>query len=81
MLAVLIYKAMERAIYEIIEDEGTYWGDVPVIQGVWARHTTLEGCRRELREALSDWIALRLRLGLFIPIVKGIDLNQLMQPA
>jgi predicted RNase H-like HicB family nuclease len=81
MLATLIDKAMERAVYEIIEDEGTYWGEIPGIQGVWARQTTLEGCRRELREALSDWIALRLRLGLFIPIVEGIDLNHLMQPA
>jgi len=35
---------------------------------VWARRLTLEGCRRELREALCDWIALRLNLGLFIPI-------------
>jgi predicted RNase H-like HicB family nuclease len=80
MLAALIDKAMERAVYEIIEDEGTYWGEIPDIQGVWARHTTLEGCRRELREALSDWIALRLRLGLFIPIVEGIDLNHFMLP-
>ena len=80
MLATFIDKAMERAVYEIIEDEGTYWGEIPDLQGVWARHATLEGCRRELREALSDWIALRLRLGLFIPIVEGIDLNQLMQP-
>ena len=81
MLAALIDRLMERAVYEIIEDEGTYWGEIPDIQEVWARHITLEGCRRELRETLSDWIALRLRLGLFIPIVEGIDLNQLMQPA
>lgn len=81
MLATWIDKAMERAVYEIIEDEGTYWGEIPGLQGVWARHAALEGCRRELREALSDWIALRLRLGLFVPIIEGIDLNQLTQPA
>ena len=68
MLTVYIDKAMERAVYEIIEDEGTYWGEIPGLQGVWARRLTLEGCRRELREALSDWIALRLKLGLFISI-------------
>jgi len=81
MLAEYIDKAMEQAVYEIIEDEGTYWGEIPGLQGVWARDATLEGCRRELREALSDWIALRLRMGLSIPIVAGIDLNQLTQPA
>ena len=80
MLANYIEQAMERAVYEIMESAGTYWGEIPGLQGVWARHATLEGCRRELREALSDWIALRLRLGLPVPVVAGIDLNQLTQP-
>jgi predicted RNase H-like HicB family nuclease len=71
MLAEYIDKAMEHAVYEIIEDERAYWGEIPDLQGVWARHATLEGCRRELREAVSDWVALRLRLGLPIPIVAG----------
>ncbi|MFZ5818731.1 MAG: type II toxin-antitoxin system HicB family antitoxin [Chloroflexota bacterium] len=79
MLAEYIDKAMEQARYEIIEDEGTYWGEIPGLQGVWARHATLEGCRRELREALSDWLALRLRLGLPIPLLAGIDLNKMPQ--
>lgn len=60
-------EAMQRAVYEMIEDEGAYWGEIPGLQGVWARAATLEDCRRELRETLSDWIALRLRLGLIIP--------------
>jgi len=81
MLANYIDEAMETAVYEIIEDEGAYWGEVPALQGVWARHETLEGCRRELREALSDWLALRLRLGLPIPVVAGIDLNQIAKSA
>jgi len=80
MLASYIEQAMGKAVYEIMESEGIYWGEIPGLQGVWARHTTLEGCRRELREALSDWIALRLRLGLSVPVVAGIDLNQLTQP-
>ncbi|HED04086.1 MAG TPA: type II toxin-antitoxin system HicB family antitoxin [Candidatus Fraserbacteria bacterium] len=80
MLASYIDRAMEQAVYEIMEDKKTYWGEIPGLQGVWARHATLEGCRGELREALSDWLALRLRLGLSIPIVAGIDLNQLAQP-
>jgi len=67
MLTSYIDKAMEQGVYRIIEDEGTYWGEIPGLQGVWARHSTLEGCRRELREALGDWVALRLRFGLPIP--------------
>ena len=81
MLAEYLDQSMERAVYEIIEDEGSYYGEIPALRGVWARHATLEGCRRELREVLSDWIALRLRLGLDIPVVADIDLNQLTQLA
>jgi predicted RNase H-like HicB family nuclease len=67
MLAEYIDRAMEQAVYEIIEDDRMYWGEIPGLQGVWAHHNTLEGCRRELREALSDWITLRLQLDLSIP--------------
>ena len=80
MLARLIDEAMERAVYAIMEDEDAYWGEIPGFQGVWARHTTLEGCRRELREALSDWIAFRLSIGLPIPVIADLDLSQIRQP-
>jgi predicted RNase H-like HicB family nuclease len=80
MLANYIDQAMELAIYEIIEEDNSYWGEIPGLQGVWARYQTLEGCRRELREALSDWLALRLRLGLEIPAVASINLNEISQP-
>lgn len=80
MLANYIDKAMELAVYEILKDEGKYWGEIPGLQGVWARYETLEGCRRELREALSDWLALRLRLGLPIPVLADIDLSKISQP-
>lgn len=77
MLAHFLDIAMELACYEIIEDDGTYWGEIPGFQGVWARHQTLAGCQRELREALSDWIALRLKLGLQIPKLAQMDLNEI----
>ena len=80
MLATYIDKAMQLAVYEIIEDDNTYWGEIPSLQGVWANHNTLEGCRNELREALSDWIALRLRLGLEIPVIEEINLNTINEP-
>jgi predicted RNase H-like HicB family nuclease len=81
MLASYMDHAMESAVYGIIEDDGFFWGEIPGLQGVWSRHKTLEGCRRELREALSDWLALRLRLGLVIPVLSGIDLNNVAQTA
>ena len=77
MLAHFLDVAMEIARYELIEDDGAYWGEIPGLQGVWAKHQTLAGCQRELREALSDWIALRLRFGLEIPEIAHINLNQI----
>lgn len=77
MLAQYLDLAMELARYEIIEDDGSYWGEILACQGVWAKHPTLLGCQRELREALSDWIALRLRLGLAIPEVGRLNLNRI----
>ena len=79
MLAKYIDQAMELAIYEIVEDDGSYWGEIPPLQGVWANQNTLEACRNDLRESLSDWIALRLKLGLSIPEINGINLNELAQ--
>ncbi|HRX04737.1 MAG: type II toxin-antitoxin system HicB family antitoxin [Anaerolineae bacterium] len=79
MLASYLDAALEHAHYEIIEDEDAYWGEITGLQGVWARHATLEGCRRELREALSDWVAVRLRLNLDIPPMAGIDLSLISQ--
>ena len=42
MLTEYIQKAMELAHYEIIEDEGTYWGEISNFQGVWGRAINLE---------------------------------------
>jgi predicted RNase H-like HicB family nuclease len=77
MLAQYLDLAMEMARYEIIEDDHSYWGEIPGFQGVWAKHETLQGCQRELREALSDWVALRLRLGLETPEVGSLNLNRI----
>ena len=41
MLASYIDQAMEIAVYEIIEDEGTYWGEIPGLQGVGANTVQL----------------------------------------
>lgn len=75
MLTEYIQKAMELAHYEIIEDEKTYWGEIPNFQGVWGRAKNLEKCREELRETLEEWIVFRLKNNLELPVVEGIDLN------
>jgi len=75
MLTEYIQKVLGHAHYEIIEDDGTYWGEIPAFQGVWGRAETLEKCREELRVALEEWVVFRLRKDLDLPVVEGIDLN------
>lgn len=75
MLTDYIKAAMRKAKYEILPDDGTYYGEIPGLQGVWANADTLEGCRDELESVLEDWILLGIYLHHTIPIVDGVDLN------
>jgi len=59
MLTEYVQNKMERAKYKIIED-GTYFGAIPELRGVWANSKTLEGCRKELREVLEEWLLLKI---------------------
>ena len=73
MLSEYIQAAMRSARYEILED-GTFYGDIPGFQGVFANAETLEECREQLREVLEGWIVLGLRLGHSLPAAGGISL-------
>ena len=75
MLTDYIQAAMRHARYEILEDDGTFYGEIPVCRGVWANAKTLDECRAELQSVLEDWILIRVREGLSLPKVDGINLN------
>ena len=66
--------AMQRAEYEKLED-GTYYGEIPGLQGVWGNASTLEACRRDLQEGLEDWLLVGIRLGHDLSALDGMDLN------
>jgi len=74
MLTNYIHSAMRRAAYEILSD-GTFYGEIPGFQGVWANAATLEGCRDELQEVPEGWIVLGLRMGHSLPLLDGIALT------
>jgi predicted RNase H-like HicB family nuclease len=75
MLTDYIRAARRRAHYEILEDEGTFYGEIPGFDGVWASSDTIEGCREELEEVLEGWIVLSLSRNLPLPTVDGISLE------
>ncbi|MBH8550975.1 type II toxin-antitoxin system HicB family antitoxin [Nostocaceae cyanobacterium CENA357] len=74
MLTNYIHTAMHKATYELLED-GTFYGEIPECQGVWANAMTLEACREDLQDTLEGWLILGLRLDHTLPILDGIDLN------
>ncbi len=75
MLSSYIRAAMARARYEILPDDGTYYGEIPDCQGVWADRSTLDECRAELQEVLEDWIVFRLANGMSLPTIDGVTLS------
>ncbi len=74
MLTEYIHAAMRRATYEILSD-GTFYGEIPGFQGVYANAKTLEACREQLQEVLEGWIVLGLRLGHSMPVIDRIELT------
>jgi predicted RNase H-like HicB family nuclease len=73
MLTAYIRAALRHARYEILED-GTFYGEIPDCQGVYANAETLEDCREQLLEVLEGWIVLGLRLGHSFPLIEGVSL-------
>jgi predicted RNase H-like HicB family nuclease len=64
MICAYIDAAMQRARYELIQDEEPFYGEVPELQGVWATGKTLEKCREHLAEAVEDWVLFSIANGL-----------------
>ena len=67
MLSEYIEEQLKIAKYKLLED-GSYFGELPLLQGVWAQATHLEDCRKELQEVLEEWMILKLRAGEDIPV-------------
>jgi len=75
MLTDYIRASMRQAKYEILSDDGTFYGEIPGFNGVYANAVSLEACRDELEEVLEEWILFRISRNLSLPVVDGIDLS------
>lgn len=75
MLNRYLQAAMSRARYEILKDDGSFYGAIPACRGVYATAATLEGCRQALSEALEDWILFRIHKHLALPKLGGVSLT------
>ena len=75
MLLQYMQTALECAHYEIIEDEEPFYGEVPSLDGVWATGKSLEECRRNLVEAIEDWVLFSIAKGLPIPALGQVAIH------
>ena len=79
MLTEFIEKKLKQAKYKLLKD-GSYFGEISGLTGVWANAKNLEDCREELKEVLEDWLLLKLKFGDFIPGLRiKIDKRQLVE--
>ena len=74
MLLKYIRAAMGHAKYEILSDDGSFYGEIPLCQGVYANATSLEECREQLEEVLEEWILFKVHKNLSLPVIDGIEL-------
>ena len=59
MLTRYIQEAMKRARYKALAD-GSCFGRIPGLDGVWASERTQAECSVVLREVLEEWLVLKI---------------------
>lgn len=74
MITRYIQEAMRRAEFKRLDD-GSCFGEVPGLAGVWANERTLRECRVVLQEVLEEWLVLKLRDGDPIPRLGRVRLT------
>lgn len=75
MISQYVSAALHKARYEMLPDDGSYYAEIPGLDGMYANAPTLEGCREELREVLEEWILFRVSRNLPLPVVDGHELT------
>ena len=75
MLVKYIQTALRHAKYEILDEDGSFYGEIPACNGVYANASTLEECRELLEELLEEWILLSIYKNLPLPVIGGIELT------
>ena len=75
MIREYIAAAMAKAEYEILCDDGSFFGRIPGFDGVYSNADTLEECRAELEDVLDEWLLFSISRNLDVPVVDGLDIN------
>jgi len=74
MIIEYCQKAIERAEYKKLAD-GSWFGEIPGFQGVWANGDSVEKCRNELVTVLEEWLLLKVRDCDTVPDLGGLKIE------
>ena len=74
MLTRYIREAMKRARFKTLDD-GTCFGEIAGLAGVWANEATRKTCREVLQEVLEEWLILKIRDNDPIPRLGRVGLS------
>jgi predicted RNase H-like HicB family nuclease len=80
MLVSYLKAALRKAHYEMLPEDGQFYGEIPECRGVYATGDTLEACRDELEEVLEEWVLLRLHRNLPLPVIDDVELTVKREP-
>jgi predicted RNase H-like HicB family nuclease len=81
MLSAYISRKLRGAQYKLLKN-GTYFGEIPGLKGVWANAKNLEDCREELRDVLEEWLLLKVHNRESIPGLRlRVGARQLVRDA
>ena len=77
MLTDYIKAAMSKAKHEILQDDNSFYGEIPGFDGVYSYSQNLEDCRNQLEEILEEWIFLKIFRNLNLPVFNSQSLFQM----
>ena len=75
VLTRYIREAMKRTRFKALDD-GTCFGEIPGLTGVWANEATKKACREVLQEVLEEWLILKIRDNDPVPRLGRVGLSR-----
>lgn len=75
MLTDYLRAALRHAKYDLLSDDGSFYGEIPGFEGVYANSSALESCREQLEEVLEEWVLFRISRNLALPTVDGLKIE------
>ena len=74
MILKYIETAIKKAEYKKLDD-GSWFGEIPELKGIWANSNSVEECRNELLEVLEEWLLLKIKDNDPIPTIAGVSIS------